>query len=355
MQIDFHHAVTYILARWAGFDQQEAFIIAYSAQYVDDSTYVGSVRFRDGETYMRTASAHEIIDARNASAIQDTNTWVPFHFLPGNCGRRHDDPTPPPPFLERLECIQNSLIAQDMLAECASLKQEPHHLHRLGITMHVYADTWAHQHFTGLDIKQNDASSLEVTSPKGYKDFLDELATICPTKLGHAQVSCCPDYPFIEWEYRNHRGKKITRNNTELFLDAASHMLAFMREYQQGGALPSDQGLDATQRDYLKSAFLSFKSKDAETRHQSWLERIRSGDVPGLNRSGENLSYEKRGTRSWKYLALGDDDEGRIINNAVQYTPAFMTSDWKLFHDALFFHRVFVLRTLLPRYGICAA
>jgi hypothetical protein len=38
MQIDFHHAVTYLCARMAGFAAAEAEIIAYSAQYVDDAT-----------------------------------------------------------------------------------------------------------------------------------------------------------------------------------------------------------------------------------------------------------------------------------------------------------------------------
>ena len=31
MQIDFHHAVTYVLARLAGFDHADAEIVAYSA------------------------------------------------------------------------------------------------------------------------------------------------------------------------------------------------------------------------------------------------------------------------------------------------------------------------------------
>lgn len=41
MQIDFHHATTYVLARLAGFEHPEANIIAYSAQYVDDATNSG--------------------------------------------------------------------------------------------------------------------------------------------------------------------------------------------------------------------------------------------------------------------------------------------------------------------------
>ena len=41
MQIDFHHAVTYVAARAAEFDHPEAEKIAYCAQYVDDAVKTG--------------------------------------------------------------------------------------------------------------------------------------------------------------------------------------------------------------------------------------------------------------------------------------------------------------------------
>lgn len=44
MQIDFHHATTYVLARMASFPHEEADIIAYSAQYVDDCTNGGLLK-----------------------------------------------------------------------------------------------------------------------------------------------------------------------------------------------------------------------------------------------------------------------------------------------------------------------
>lgn len=38
MHIDFHHAVTYVCARHAGYGHDEAAVIAHAAQYVDDAT-----------------------------------------------------------------------------------------------------------------------------------------------------------------------------------------------------------------------------------------------------------------------------------------------------------------------------
>lgn len=39
----------------------------------------------------------------------------------------------------------------------------------------------------------------------------------------------------------------------------------------------------------------------------------------------------------------------------VPYKTSFLTSDWKMFHDALLVHRLVVIRDILPRYGICCA
>ncbi|GFK95108.1 hypothetical protein NNJEOMEG_02965 [Fundidesulfovibrio magnetotacticus] len=353
MQKDFHHAITYILSRWAGFGHQDAEIIAYAAQYVDDSTYMGTVRFDEGQMYLRTASAHDILDLRNADKAKDVRTWVPFHFLPGNCGVPRDQHCGKS-FKERLICLANSPVAQDMLAECLRRKDSPHALHRLGITMHVYADTWAHQNFAGLDAEVNDASDLEVLKPSGYIDLMDELATKLPTKLGHAQVSSCPDLPYIEWEYSNWQGdKQPPIDNASRLADAADKMLSFMKQWRSSGQQPATQGLTTQERQFLINKFKEIQHKDADKRHAAWLEMIKLGTVPGI--SGVPLNYAKDGQNSWKFLALGTNNEQTIISNLLGFDPAFMASNWKLFHDALQFHRLYVLNELLPSYGICAA
>lgn len=65
MQIDFHHAVTCVTARCAGFSSNKASLVAYAAQYVDDASNSGVIRFEGGINYSRTSSAHHLVDTRN--------------------------------------------------------------------------------------------------------------------------------------------------------------------------------------------------------------------------------------------------------------------------------------------------
>ena len=59
MQIDFHHGVTYVCARLAGFSADDAKIVAHSAQYVNDATAEGEIWFGNGMIGPRTASTHK--------------------------------------------------------------------------------------------------------------------------------------------------------------------------------------------------------------------------------------------------------------------------------------------------------
>ncbi len=48
-----------------------------------------------------------------------------------------------------------------MLALCIREQEARYGLYRLGVTMHVYADTWAHQGFAGVNHRVNDIRALD--------------------------------------------------------------------------------------------------------------------------------------------------------------------------------------------------
>jgi len=115
MQIDGHHALSYTVSRMAGFEHKEAETIAYAAQYVDDATNSGLIKFKDGSMYSRISSAHGVLDIGNHLDEHENHlVWVPFHFLPGNGGEDENGGTELS-FVEKIKCTKDSYIAAEMI------------------------------------------------------------------------------------------------------------------------------------------------------------------------------------------------------------------------------------------------
>jgi len=367
MQIDFHHATTYVLARLAGFEHPEADIIAHSAQYVDDATNSGAINFTNGAAYHRICSAHKMIDYRNFEALANHQVWIPFHFLPGN-GKLPSDKNPNGKFIEKIICKPNSYVAKEMVSACIKDKHRLYALHRLGITLHVYADTWAHQGFAGVTHKINDISHLEDKDTQGktivskLKSFFGDLFDVELSKLvgdtlplGHGAALSFPDKPFLNWSYQDHTGKTINRDNPKDYIEACEELCKAMQRFRIGDPDADVQGLPINDRNKIEGLFKTIQDDKGEDRHNKWLEYIANGhfSFPGIR-----LSYIAKGYGSWKHQAL-NTTEAVDLNfekyKKFEYHPEFLSSDWKLFHDALQVHRFDVIHNILPKYGICAA
>jgi len=352
MQIDFHHTVTYVLARLAGFDKARANIIAYAAQYVDDATSTGTVYFDNKALYHRTSSAHKMLDPRNAEELANHQVWLPFHFLPGNGGKPAGR-NPSGRFINKIVCRPDSHVARKLVAETIVNRQRPYGLHRLGVTLHVYADTWAHQGFAGVLHAINEVENARETTPSGVfdnplKDILRDLLDDAIPPLGHGRANVFPDMPFLAWEYKNGQGDLIQRNNTDAFMAAARQIHRAMQRFIEGNPAAAVADLSPKDSRQIRTLFESLQMEDGEERHKHWLRAIRQG---AFSFGGETVTYDPRGKNSWKAKALGVSHDLRVHT----YKPRFLFSNWKLFHDAVMAHRFFVNHELLPRYGICAA
>ena len=357
MQIDGHHALTYIAARLAGYGHKPASTIAYSAQYVDDATNSGVIHFKNNALYSRISSAHKMLDHRNSDELANHRVWIPFHFLPGNGGKAAGE-NPQGTFVNKLICHPDSPVARDMLKACVRDHDKPYALHRLGITMHVYADTWAHQGFAGINHKVNEVSDLKSNNKSLDKSFFNKIASyfLCKSfPLGHGAALSHPDRPSLIWEYRNGFNKIIKRNNPEIFMDAVDKMCRAMQCFRKKDLtmdLDSMPGLPAQDAKKILSLIKSIKGDSGEERHEKWLEKIKEGT---FSFGAAELDYTAKGDGSWKFKAIGQlsgSDTGREVFN---YKKSFMKSDWKKFHDALQAYRFDILHDILPKYDICAA
>ena len=353
MQIDFHHAVTYVLARLADFSQADAEIIAYSAQYVDDATESGVTEFDNGAMFYHEGSAHKMLDYRDFRELGTRNVWMPFHFLPGNSGLGAGK-NPGGSFINKLICRPNSPVAQDMVKACLDNRHKPYGLHQLGITMHVYADTWAHQGFAGVNHLVNDADQLKSNNHTFDTGILNKLASYFIGEaypLGHGAVLSYPDQPYLIWEYTNGLGERIHRDNPKDYMQAIDYMFHVLTTYRQNNGNISFSRLEkmpAADRDQIKHLFTTLDDEDGEKRHQHWLQEIAKGS---FSFGKETLNYNPNEKR-WKMQALKPVNYGRP--KVIAYTDDFLKSNWKLFHDALMAHRFTVMRDILPSYHICA-
>ena len=357
MQIDGHHTLTYIAARLAGFKHPQASIIAYSAQYVDDATNSGVIEFDNGAMYSRISSAHKMLDYRNSDELANHQVWIPFHFLPGNGGLPAGE-NPNGTFIRKLICYPDSHVARDMLKVCVADHSKPYALHRLGITMHVYADTWAHQGFAGVNHKVNEAKDIKSNNKSLDRSFINKIVNFFLSEtfpLGHGAALSHPDRPSLVWQYKNGLGEKVKRDNPAIFLDAADKMCRAMQCFRAKDFnmdLDAMPGLPTKDHKKIASLIKSVKADSGEKRHQRWLEEIAKGS---FSFGPQSLNYIPKGRGSWKHKSIGQLAAADTGREKFKYKNTFMKSHWKLFHDALQAHRFDILHDVLPKYGICAA
>ncbi len=352
MQIDFHHAVTYVAARLAGFAHADAATIAYAAQYVDDATAGGPVWFDNKAMYWRISSAHKTIDPSNFDNAENHLVWMPFHFLPGNGGLEAGQ-NPDGSFINKIICQPDSQVAKDLLEAAFRDRDKAYALHRLGIAIHVYADSWAHQGFAGVLHEVNEVEDIDETDKSGVfesplADILQRFLEDAIPPLGHGRAMEFPDMPFLSWQYKNGKGKMISRNNTVAFCQAADSLCKAMQTYRSRidravritGIPPQDMAV-------INDLFSSVKERDGTKRHHAWIGAIAAGR---FSFGSATVSYDAEGSSSWKAQALGTSS----AQPAYPYKEAFLGSDWKLFHDALQLHSLTLRHDILPKYGICA-
>ena len=131
MQIDFHYYAIGVLARAAGFPEEEALAMAYASQYVDDATEEAPF-IVDGGWVVPVRTAH--CSFKSYDPITQKYVFIPFHFIPD---RHYED--------GRLDFVvrPNSGLANELLSEAAREMNERLRLCRIGVALHTLADTWA--------------------------------------------------------------------------------------------------------------------------------------------------------------------------------------------------------------------
>jgi hypothetical protein len=355
MNIDFHYGIIYAVSRIGGLSRQHAQVVAHACQYIDDSTVPGLLKFAGGETFDRFASAHKMLDYANMDNDQNRIIWVPFHFLPAAQGNTLE---------EKAICRPNSDVAKTMVRLALAENGADNALHRLGVTLHVYVDTWAHQGFSGTESKYNRVSKL-LGNDHDAKTWLDVLkskvdgvvnnveadALDIVSGLGHGAALHFPDMPWAKWEYVNGYDQLVKRENLPDFISAADMackvVQAFVAKSQD---FESQKGLPAKAKESLLKLMAANRDHDEKKRFDVVCAQVAAGAVDGLKE--DVPSYTPKGPGSWKAIATGIEAVHGDGDALPEWNPAFEASDYRRFHDAVKEHRFVVTQEILPSAGV---
>ena len=355
MQIDFHYYCIGALARAAGFNSEEALIIAYASQYVDNSTESELIRLevKGGDIrFDPVRTAHSGLESFSWSAQK--RVFIPFHFIP------------PKPFIPRKNEFSfvtepGSSFAELLLEEADKEENPERRLCRIGIALHTFADSWSHQNFSGrLSRKENDVENIHEWKENEYDhlEFENILFDLLP-QIGHAEAGFFPDLTYQKWKYDSgHPSKTIKRDNTEEFLHAAEVIYKKLRQFARTDTpvktwdeikdkiheLLSEEYMDEpTTKDKLTLPFYrAYHALDVEKRCEKWKEAF--GELFGEDQEYYNYNKEDwrkkalEGETAWDSFSERDWDQESFV---VQ--KDFWDSLWVHFHRAALRQRHFVL------------
>lgn len=242
MNKDFHYYGTYYAARFAGYSRADAEEIAWAAQMVDDFTesefghhFPNRDAIFTSQTLGEMASICSYEDVTDEIFQHLRRVWAVFHFLPGNYSNSSLQMNDGFDFgkynfsyereLRDFKCIctPNSelvkFLVESVRVNCTSNI-------RVGILMHVIADTWAHQGFCGSPNRNiNNIENLSGQSRNLIHSY-DIGKDYMNLYLGHARLDHLPDYGFAQYTYKPSWSKdSIAVDNVQRFFDAFCQMV----------------------------------------------------------------------------------------------------------------------------------
>lgn len=346
MQIDMHYYGTYAMARAAGLNKETCKKIAYSSQFVDDNVEHREIHTENGALISVAATAHHNTDKDIGKEEEQTQVWVPFHFLPGGVGDSYE---------EKSVCRKNSAVAQEMFEHYLSLPVTDFTPYLIGIAAHVYAETFSHYGFSGVP---SDTNEIVGDSFEFKDNFTGETRNFFPNKLnvfwlrvaenaaerisdglGYGAAFTYSDRPFLIWRFEHGSGNKSDwRNNPKTFLEACEKLHAYFKKFAQNyPEFQENRGLDFAA---IKGAVITILSLQEKMpgRIKAWQEYAKSGELFGAKEV-----IPRYGARIW---------QDRVDNEGTSLLSHGLNSDISHFLKAAFIHRTFVLNELLPKYGI---
>jgi hypothetical protein len=271
MNAEFHYYSVYFLCLRAGMPGRRCADIAFASQYVDNAIVAYDIE-DDGFDYRSQVTQNYLFwDEETLRGI-----YLPFHFIPGEieaARRERIDGRP-----SRWTVTPDSPLAKELLVEALKTGDD----FRIGIALHAYADTWAHQHFSGR-IEESNA--------------VDPASPLPPA--GHIQALRSPDDAAGRWTDARLIPELSRVDNGARFRAAARKIYRYLRTYLHAGFAEEELVLDelaavwARYPGDMKARIASFTVDLDVPPYDKRSYLSRSGIVDGRSEDSGATGYDK--------------------------------------------------------------
>ncbi|RDU24705.1 DUF6765 family protein [Anaerosacchariphilus polymeriproducens] len=241
MNIDFHYFTVKTLCMAAGMSEYEAQIVSSYSQFVADYTVWENYQFLEVPDFamclvlnttvpyefytVTTAFTSFIDDARLVIDKYQKEIAVPFHFIPDKRLNEFESHTQTREYRTKaVDIFGSDLICQ--LLDDAKIKYHRlpgrYELMRIGILLHIYADTYAHQLFSGFRRWTNfsflNHAISHITGEVITAQYDPVFYSVLPS-IGHANVNTAPDDFYITWNMKmaSNKEEKYIQNYTMIY------------------------------------------------------------------------------------------------------------------------------------------
>lgn len=387
MDISFHFFAVKTMAMVAGYEESIANSIANYSQFIDDFNwyrycnvssipdYVTNDKTLDlvitNNIFMKiinpaTTGFYDIVDLASLVLPRSQKfTVAPFHFIPQNATkvRQNDYRTYPAVWGDGSYISKMLEDAVNDLLNCKDRNEYKYIYMHLGMLLHTFADTYAHQKFTGYNTWENKVKLTKVQNNITGRDeteiyrskimeWLNTLGRIVPDfaamSIGHMLIKHVPDLTHLTFsmEYRETQsGRNVvyTRSNTEVFTDLCRGMINILRRGLRKGEM-TDSEWNRIRPSFVNAFLVDISSLNGEGEQCAVLKR-HWGRVFGYEYSYSSelikKTFEKSSANSLeKAETISVEIEGKEVD-AVTFVPS----------DDFYRYNVYADKHLIKLYG----
>ncbi len=255
MDINYHYFAVKSLALKAGYIEDDAQLLASYSQFVDDFDLYAYMYLDNVPDYARhlayklpngkwlfnpvTTGFNSLPDfARLILDRYQRRVVIPFHFIP--LQRLNTKQTSRANWRTIPASLDTPSLMTELLTKAKQQyidKQERYNLMRIGMLLHTFADTYAHQGFSGFQGWENHSMLTKVINNINNEEITASYEPgryfLYPS-IGHVNVNHAPDDSNVRFEIRQKLNQNddysiyYNRSNTRDFVDISKEIINFL-------------------------------------------------------------------------------------------------------------------------------